>query len=121
MVFDKDGTLIDAHATWAPVLQETVTQFAHGDTQVQEQIYAILGMCPDTMTFSEKSAFMIDSNEMCRRRLYENGVDGLALYRVMDSVCAEMLASSVVPLFSINNLFDKVRASWSESCHSHCR
>ncbi len=110
VIFDKDGTLIDAHATWAPLLREAVTRYAgREDADAQAIIYDILGLDPNAMTFSTRSAFMIDSNEICRRRLQERGIDALAFYRVMNAVCDEMLVSHIAPLFDINALFDRLR------------
>jgi phosphoglycolate phosphatase len=127
VIFDKDGTLIDAHATWAPLLREAVARYAGEpeetdttESYTEEEtrseyteamlIYEVLGMDARSMKFGERSAFMTDSNEVCRRRLGERGVDALAFYRVMDAVCDEMLLSHIVPLFDLNALFDGLRS-----------
>ena len=127
VIFDKDGTLIDAHATWAPLLREAVARYAgepeetdttesYAEEETRSEyteamlIYEVLGMDARSMKFGERSAFMTDSNEVCRRRLGERGVDALAFYRVMDAVCDEMLLSHIVPLFDLNALFDGLRS-----------
>ena len=110
VIFDKDGTLIDAHATWAPLVAEAVARYTTVSNDANaHKIYTVLGLDATSMTFGNRSVFMTDSNETCRRRLDQHGIDALLFYRGMDQVCEEMLGSHITPLFDINALFDKLR------------
>ena len=89
--------MIDAHATWAPLVAEAVARYTtvSNDANVHK-IYTVLGLDATSMTFGNRSVFMTDSNETCRRRLDQHGIDAL-------------LGSHITPLFDINALFDKLR------------
>ena len=102
--------MIDAHATWAPLVVDAVARYSSlPDEANAHKIYTVLGLDASSMTFGERSVFMTDSNETCRQRLDQHGVNASAFYRGMDRVCEEMLGSHIAPLFDINALFDRLR------------
>ena len=52
IVFDKDGTLIDFHATWGPILRDAVARLVEGlndKAVVTENIFKTLGVDAQTM------------------------------------------------------------------------
>lgn len=52
IVFDKDGTLIDFHATWGPILRQSVDKLLEPFTEktaISDAIYRTLGVDKDTM------------------------------------------------------------------------
>jgi phosphoglycolate phosphatase len=44
LLFDKDGTLLDFHATWGPAAAAVTTTFAAGDTTLAERIAQSIGL-----------------------------------------------------------------------------
>lgn len=51
VLFDKDGTLIDFHATWAPFARVMVAEAAAGDPDRMKRMLARLGLDPETDRF----------------------------------------------------------------------
>ena len=56
IVFDKDGTLIDFHATWAPILRDAINRLLEpysDKAAISHSIYKTLGVDPKTMIASD--------------------------------------------------------------------
>ena len=90
VVFDKDGTLLDAHATWAaPVRTACAALYAADPAGPDEaQLHALLGLDDATGRFTATATFMLDSNEVVRGKLSAAGVDAWAFQRAIDAECA---------------------------------
>ena len=101
IVFDKDGTLIDAHATWAPVLRRVQRRGFPGPEG--GVLLELLGLDDASGRFHGGAPFMIETNATCSALLDERGFDGGAFYRLLNedldggralqvvSLCATML------------------------------
>jgi phosphoglycolate phosphatase len=48
VLFDKDGTLLDYHATWAPVNVQSAAFAAGGDAELQQRLLTLGGLDPAT-------------------------------------------------------------------------
>ena len=71
VIFDKDGTLLDAHATWAPVLRAACARMPEED----EKLFEILGFDSERGIFRPDAAFMTDTSDVIRALLRSHGVD----------------------------------------------
>ena len=91
VVFDKDGTLLDAHATWAaPVRAACAGLLEAGAAGALDgaQLRALLGLDDGTGRFRHDATFMLDSNEVVRAHLAAAGVDAALFQRLLDGACA---------------------------------
>ncbi|MEC9342246.1 MAG: HAD family hydrolase [Pseudomonadota bacterium] len=61
ILFDKDGTLIDFEATYAPACAEILRQFADGDAELEAQLAAAIGFDPTAMRFARDSVAIAGS------------------------------------------------------------
>lgn len=57
IVFDKDGTLIDFHRTWEPVIREAASFAAADDAVLARHLLVLCGLDPDTGITSADSLF----------------------------------------------------------------
>lgn len=99
-VLDKDGTLLNPHTTWAPVIRATCAAMPN-DT---EYMYKLLGFDSQTNTFVDKSTFMVDNNETILKMLEENGVDS----KLFQSIIREQPIFSE-PVMDIKQLVADIR------------
>jgi len=118
IVFDKDGTLIDAHATWAPVFQRVCELTCPDDTS---EIYKLLGYDPAKLRFHASSSFMIDTNETVHELLASNGFDVTSFISNMEETIRPTSTThgnipssssyfNPVPLTNLAVVFQKIRS-----------
>eukprot|EP00658_Telonema_sp_P-2_P014402 TRINITY_DN15473_c0_g1_i2.p1 TRINITY_DN15473_c0_g1~~TRINITY_DN15473_c0_g1_i2.p1 ORF type:complete len:265 (-),score=51.29 TRINITY_DN15473_c0_g1_i2:302-1096(-) len=100
-VFDKDGTLLDAHATWAPAIRAVCSAMPHED----ELLFELLGFDSRSERFVDGSSFMMDPSDVIRAHLESHGVSGELFTAEMDTQVVVP-----VPLTYTVGLFDEVRA-----------
>ena len=62
ILFDKDGTLIDFHATWAGVADRMALEAANGDRAKADDLLAKAGYDPETKGFKPDSVFAAGTN-----------------------------------------------------------
>jgi phosphoglycolate phosphatase len=62
ILFDKDGTLIDFHATWAGVADRMALEAANGDRARADDLLAKAGYDPETKGFKPDSVFAAGTN-----------------------------------------------------------
>ena len=55
MLFDKDGVLVDFHATWTPVMRDFAPEYAGGDRARADELLAIAGYDRATGRFKSGS------------------------------------------------------------------
>lgn len=63
VLFDKDGTLIDFHKTWAPTFYELITEVAGGDEELMVRLARPCGYHLEDRLFAPTSIMVAGSNE----------------------------------------------------------
>ena len=63
ILFDKDGTLLDFHATWLPVYGAAARRFADGDPLLAERLLVAAGYDPSRGVIAAGSLFAAGNNE----------------------------------------------------------
>lgn len=80
ILFDKDGTLLDYHATWMPLNFQAAREVAGGDTVLAERLLVASGYDPVTNTCLADSVIISGSNaELGACWAEVLGADALAL------------------------------------------
>jgi len=69
IIFDKDGTLFDFHATWAGWTKRFLTDFAEGDQAHATRLAALIGYDYGRGTFRPDSVVIAGTNEDLARAL----------------------------------------------------
>ena len=100
-VFDKDGTLLDAHLTWAPAFRVACAAMPHSD----ELLFDLLGFDSSSATFTNGSSYMMDPTDVIKAHLQRHGIDGDLFFNHMD---AQTIIS--MPVMNTAQLFEAVRA-----------
>ncbi len=62
ILFDKDGTLVDFHATWSAVAELMALEAADGNRDKADRLLAAAGLDPETHTFRADSVFAAGTN-----------------------------------------------------------
>ncbi len=78
ILFDKDGTLIDFEATWAPILGGLALELADGDEAVAQAMLVAGGLDPEAGTFRAGSVIAAGTAADVAR-LWFPALDGQAL------------------------------------------
>ena len=55
LIFDKDGTLFDFHATWARWTADLITHLVASHGVAADRLSAVLGFDPDSLQFQNDS------------------------------------------------------------------
>lgn len=63
VLFDKDGTILDFEATWAPILRVLALQAAEGDAEAAEELLVAGGLDRDTGKIRAGSTIGVGTNE----------------------------------------------------------
>ncbi len=58
ILFDKDGTLIDFHRTWAPALSDVLGQLSRGDANIMGEMAQLCGFDLKNCRFETHSTFI---------------------------------------------------------------
>lgn len=69
VVFDKDGTLLDFHATWDATLGNVLVDFAGGDAELLAALDGELGFDREATHIRPDSPFVADSSQQFADRL----------------------------------------------------
>jgi phosphoglycolate phosphatase len=99
VIFDKDGTLIDAHC-WAGPVRAACRAMPQPDGYLME----LLGLDDATGKFVRGSLTMTQTTEVSRERLAHAGVDADALFSKLDP-----RAVPIIPLTDVPRLFHELR------------
>ena len=101
-IFDKDGTLLDCHLTWAPIIRDACARMS----EVDEFLYTILGFDISTGRFIDGSLFMTATNAEVYSELAGHGVDTQRFQAALKAAAAK---AKHVPLTDTQALFTDVR------------
>ena len=71
IIFDKDGTLLDAHKLWGPIVSSACSLMPEED----EVLFRLLGYDSATGTFTPTAPFMIEPNSVVYANLQDAGID----------------------------------------------
>jgi phosphoglycolate phosphatase len=114
VVFDKDGTLIDADKSWSPLLKK-VTSMYFSDLGIEsssvtekKRLYDILGYDELTESFHSNSPFMLASNEHVYKLMADNGFDPTSFSSYMKTQMS--VDFYPVHLANLKQLFNSLRA-----------
>ena len=99
ILFDKDGTLIDFHATWGPALKGVIDAITNNVDQ-RAELYALNAFDPDTLAFAPHSPFIAGTSA-------DYGPDWArvlgvpcddAFIKRLDQLCERETARTLVPI-----------------------
>lgn len=113
IVFDKDGTLIDFHATWIGVARKLALRAAGGDPVRADMLLGQAGYNAATGHFASDSIFAAGTNAEVVELWYA-GLDGearRAMVRDFDDFAAREGAASAVALPGVPEAVSTLRAS----------
>lgn len=102
IVFDKDGTLLDAHKLWGPIVRAA----CHLMQEPDDALFQLLGYDSATESFTPTSIFLIEPNSIVHKRLCDAGVDADLFY---ERVCPQPTPSA--PIVNCEELFARCRAA----------
>ena len=103
IVFDKDGTLLDAHALWGPIVRGACSLMPEDD----EALFCLLGFDGTTNRFTPTAPFMIEPNSAVHSLLRGAGVDADQFF---EHVQAQPLTPAT-PIVDTRALFARCRAA----------
>ena len=110
ILFDKDGTLTDYHATWTPLNRSAAEHAARGDTDLAARLLELGGQDPATGRVRGGSLLAAaDTREIAEAWAgVIGGDDAGVLERDLDAIF-EAGARSAVPVTDIDALFHRLR------------
>ena len=110
ILFDKDGTLTDYHATWTPLNRSAAERAAHGDAGMAARLLEMGGQDPVTGRVRGGSLLAAaDTREIAEAWIAAGaGGDADALERDLDAIF-EAGAHAAVPVTDIDALFQRLR------------
>ena len=100
LVFDKDGTLLDPHATWAPSFRAACESMPHDS----EWLFGIMGYDGATDRFLDGSSVMMDPTEVSKALIQSHGVDADLFFSKVEGHTIHS-----VPITNTAALFEQVR------------
>ena len=112
VLFDKDGTLIDFFATWAPAYEKAAHDLAGGDTALAERLMTLGGWDRTTRRFAPASPLAAGTNAEIGRLWGEavGHADHVALTRDLDLFFREHAVTNARPVTDLVNLFGRLRS-----------
>lgn len=111
VVFDKDGTLIDFHATWGPAMVQVLAELSRGDATVLQTAADRLLVDISTASIATESPIVAESTAEIAERiaadLGHNDTDQLA--EEMDLLTLRFGTDSVVPVVGVADTLAAVK------------
>lgn len=92
IVFDKDGTLIDFHATWLPVYRYAALEFADQNIRLAEKLLSLHGFDAENQRFLGGSLLAAGNNQDIAEawtEILHNRVDSQRLDRIFQRMVAK--------------------------------
>jgi phosphoglycolate phosphatase len=111
VLFDKDGTLIDIHATWVPIYRQMLADISGLDSTGVEALMAKAGFDPATGSFLPGSILAGGTT----RQLIETwwpDLDAAGVaekIRILDNDYASLVKESLVPLMPLEPILSELR------------
>jgi len=112
VLFDKDGTLIDFFATWAPAYEKAAHDLARGDAALAERLMTLGGWDRTTKRFGPDSPLAAGTNAEIGR-LWGEAVghrDPKKLTEQLDLFFREHAVANARPVTDLVNLFGRLRS-----------
>jgi phosphoglycolate phosphatase len=111
ILFDKDGTLLDYHATWVPVNVQAAAFAADGNPQLAQQLLVLGGLNPQTGHYRASSLLAAgNAAEIAEAWLAAGSPHGLAeLTRALDRIFKDGVAGAV-PVLPLGPYFRNLKA-----------
>lgn len=112
VLFDKDGTLIDFFATWAPAYEKAAHDLAQGDAALAERLMTLGGWDRTTKRFGPNSPLAAGTNAEIGRLWGEavNHADPVKLTEELDLFFREHAVANARPVTDLVNLFGRLRS-----------
>ncbi len=112
ILFDKDGTLLDYHASWMPLNWEAATSVADGDSGLARTLMKLGGWNEDTDRIAAGSPMAQDTNrdiaELWHRHM--PGSDVEAVYRRINDVFNRGAEETAVPVADLGDLLGGLKS-----------
>ncbi|MDI6834980.1 HAD family hydrolase [Ciceribacter thiooxidans] len=109
ILFDKDGTLLDFDASWAPVNRKLALLAADGDTSLADRLLLACGMDPETGHIVPDSLFAAGNTREIADGLVAAGspMTSEVLVPILDELFADA-ADLSVPVIELAPLFSRL-------------
>ena len=113
ILFDKDGTLIDYHATWAPVNRAVALKVAQGDKGLADRLLTVGGHDPVTDRIGSGTLLGAGTNEEIANSWHgmvrKDWPDLAGLVRYVDKTFSELCRNTAQPVTDLAPLLDRLR------------
>ncbi|MBM9593130.1 HAD family hydrolase [Roseitranquillus sediminis] len=104
VIFDKDGTLFDLQATWAPCAERLATELSGNDATLEHRLRTVLGYDAATRRLVPDSIMIAETPDRVRDALLAAlpaGADRRGLRTLIDDVAARTEQVPTVPLLPL--------------------
>ncbi len=108
VVFDKDGTLIDVHATWGPAMVTILTELV-SDAASQRRAAAAIGVDLDLAQLADDSPVIAETNaEIAARLSVALGRNSAELTTQLEQLVTRHVVESVTPLPGVQKMLESL-------------
>ena len=114
IVFDKDGTLLDFHATWLPIYRHAAAEFAGSDARLAARLLSNHGYLPEQDRIAGGSLLAAGNNrEIAAAWAAELGLPGEIgpVARRLDEIFRDLGAARATPVDALAPTLQNLRQS----------
>ena len=108
VLFDKDGTLFDFHATWSSWMTRTLELFTRGDQDVAHHLGKQLGFDTKKGEFQPNSIFVSGTPKLCLQ-IFQRQFPKMTLNEINQILNDSSLQTIPVPVVPLKPLLSKLR------------